>query len=125
MNKYQAMTAFFESFGLDAYEENSLPTSEPGIPSFPYLTYPSTVTAGDDEIQLMFSIWYRSPSLKEISEKALEISQAIGFSTMVYCDEGAIIIRPGDSFIQGLNDENDPLVKRKVFTVYARFLTEY
>lgn len=123
MNKYQALTAFFESFGLDAYEENSVPTSEPDLPQFPYLTFDSSVSARDSEVQINFSIWYRSTSLQEISEKAEEISAAIGYSRIIECDEGAIIIRPGESFIQGTNDESDPLVKRKLFTVYAKFIT--
>lgn len=123
MNKYQAMTAFFGSFGLNAYEENSLPTSEPEMPDFPYLTYPSSVSSGDNEIQLMFSIWYRGESLKPISEKAQEISQAIGRVHSVDCDEGSIFIRLVN--IQGMSDDSDPLVKRKVFTVYAKFITTY
>lgn len=124
MDKYQALNTFFSSFGLTAYEENSVPTDDP-LPQFPYLTYESSVSFGDSEIQLTFSIWYRDTTLENISTKTQEIAQEIGYVRILPCDEGAILIRPAESFIQGMNDDADPLIKRKVFTIYAKFITTY
>lgn len=124
MNKYQALYSFFSSFGLKAYDQYSVPTGD-DAPKFPYLTYDSSASCGDAEIQLMFSIWYRDDSKEEISLKAQEISEAIGYYHQIDCEEGGITIYRGDNFIQDMDDDEDKLVKRKVFTVYARFQTIY
>ena len=124
VNKYQAMHDFFSSFGLKAYERFSVPTGDKA-PAFPYLTYDAPATCGDEKIQINFSIWYRSDSMKDISLKAQEISEKIGFYHQVGCDEGGITIYRASNFIQDMNDEEDKLVKRKLFTVYARFQTIY
>jgi hypothetical protein len=122
MDKYEAIYNFFELFGLPVYEENSVPTDDP-LPEFPYLTYESSASYGDAEIQLTFSIWYRDTGMDAIDAKAQEISQKIRGLAVVDCDEGSILIRPAESFIQSMNDDSDPLIKRKLFTVYAKFIT--
>lgn len=124
MDKYQAIYQFYGTFGLPVYEENSVPTDDP-LPDFPYLTYDSSVSYGDSEVQLTFSIWYRDTGMDAIDAKAQEIASTIRGLAVVDCDEGAILIRPADSFIQSMSDDSDPLVKRKVFTVYAKFITVF
>lgn len=122
MDKFQAMHDFFSSFGLKAYEENSVPDGKDS-PAFPYLTYEASSSYGDSEIQINFSIWYRDDGMKAIDLKVQEIAESIGHSKIIDCDEGSIVIRPGDSFSQSMGDEGDRLVKRKLFTLYAKFIT--
>lgn len=124
MNKFQAMHQFFSSFGLRAYEENSVPENELA-PAFPYITYDASTTYGDEEIQIMFSLWYRDTGMAAIDQKVLEIAEDIGFGKVIAFDEGAVVIRPGDSFAQSMSDDSDPLVKRKVITLYVRFVTTH
>lgn len=99
-----------------------MPTTDP-LPVFPYLTYESSVTFGDAEIQINFSVWDRNPSLERISGIAQEIAQEIGYGKLIRCDEGAIMIRPANAFIQSMGDESDPLIKRKLFQIQAKFIT--
>lgn len=122
MNKYQAMQDFYESFGLPAYERTKVPIKDP-LPEFPYLTYDSNASFGDQEISLSFDIWYRDTSLEAISRKTQEIVQAIGYAKRIWCDEGMILIRFND--VQPMGDDSDPLIERKVFSLNAKFITTY
>ena len=124
MDKFQAMHDFFSSFGLKAYEENSVPDGKDS-PAFPYLTYEASSSYGDSEIQINFSIWYRSDGMKAIDLKVQEIAESIGQGTVIPFDEGALIIRPGDIFAQSMSDESDKLVKRKLMTLYIRYVTTH
>ncbi len=117
------MADFFSSFGIPAYEETSVPETDP-LPEFPYITYEASTTLGDQATQINFSVWDRNPSLERISNLAQEISQEIGYGKLIPCDEGAIMIRPASSFIQSMGD-SDPLIKRKLFQLEAKFLTVY
>ena len=56
MTKAAAIYQFWNSFGLTAYEENTVPTDA----AFPYVTYQLVTDSFDREIPLTVSIWYRS-----------------------------------------------------------------
>ena len=58
MTKAAAIYQFWNSFGLTAYEENSVPVEA----AFPYITYQLVTDSFDREIPLVASIWYRSES---------------------------------------------------------------
>ena len=124
MDKYQAINDFFESFGLTAYEENSVPIGD-DAPAFPYITYALNTSYALDELLLPFSLWYRSTSQREINLKTADIAQAVGMSKVLTCDEGAVILRPGTPFAQGMSDDSDPMVKRKLINLTAKFVTIY
>ena len=124
MDKYQALYQFFSSFDIPAYEENSVPSGD-DAPAFPYLTYSLNTAYALDETSLSVSLWYRSPSQAEINLKTAEIAQGIGQAKTVPCEEGAVIIRPGVPFAQGMSDETDPMIKRKVINLSANFATIY
>lgn len=124
MNKYQSIHAFFSSFGMPAYEENSVPTAE-DAPPFPYITYSLNTAFAMDELSLPFSLWFRSPSQEEINLKTAEIALDIGLAKILPCDEGAVIIRPGTPFAQGMSDDSDPMIKRKLINLEAKYATTY
>ena len=124
MNKHQALYKFFSSFGLDAYEQTSVPTG-PDAPAFPYLTYEDSSTYGLDQIMLTVSLWYRGDSTRELDLKTIQIAKAIGEAKTLECDEGGIILRRSTAFAQGMSDPDDPLIKRKVLQLDAEFATIY
>ena len=124
MDKYQALYQFFSSFDIPAYEQNSVPIGN-DAPDFPYLTYALNTAYGLDEISLTLSLWYRSQSQAEINLKTAEIAQEIGFAKVIPCSEGAVIIRPGVPFAQGMSDDTDPMIKRKLIILNANFATIY
>ena len=123
MTKASALYNFFSYFGLDAYEENSVPAGEEA-PEFPYLTYSLVTDAFDNEVLLTVSLWYRGYSFLAINNKTEEISRAIGRRGKVLdCDGGKIWLKRGTPFAQSMGDESDNSIKRKLINITAEFLT--
>ena len=120
MTKAAAIYQFWSSFGLTAYEENTVPTDA----AFPYITYQLVTDSFDREIQLSASIWYRSESWTAINAKTEEISQKISRGgKIISCDDGAIWMKRGHPFAQNMGDESDDLIKRKYLNITAEFMT--
>lgn len=120
MTKAAAIYQFWNSFGLTAYEENSVPDGA----KFPYITYQLVTDSFDREIPLTASLWYRSESWTAINSKTEEISQKISRGgKIVSCDGGAIWLKRGQPFAQNMGDESDNLIKRKYLNITAEFLT--
>ena len=120
MTKAAAIYQFWNSFGLTAYEENTVPTDA----AFPYITYQLVTDSFDREIPLVASLWYRSESWTAINAKTEEISQKISRGGKVIpCDDGAIWLKRGQPFAQNMGDESDDLIKRKYLNITAEFIT--
>ena len=120
MTKAAAIYQFWSSFGLTAYEENTVPTDA----AFPYITYQLVTDSFDREIPLTASIWYRSESWAGINAKTEEISQKISRGgKIIPCDGGAIWLKRGQPFAQSMGDESDDLIKRKYLNITAEFIT--
>ena len=120
MTKAAAIYQFWNSFGLTAYEENSVPDDA----DFPYITYQLVTDSFGREIPLTASIWYRSESWTAINAKTEEISQKISRGgKIISCDGGAIWLKRGQPFSQNMGDESDDLIKRKYLNVTAEFIT--
>ena len=120
MTKAAAMYQFWNSFGLTAYEENTVPDDA----VFPYITYQLVTDSFDREIPLSVSLWYRSESWTAINAKTEEISQKISRGgKIISCDGGAIWMKRGQPFAQNMGDESDDLIKRKYLNITAEFMT--
>lgn len=123
MTKEAALYDFWSSFGLNAYEESSVPTGD-DAPDFPYITYQVVTDNFGGEIQLTASVWYRSTSWVNLNAKVEVISQVIGRGgKIIPCDGGAIWIKRGQPFAQSMGDPSDIMIKRKYLTFSAEFLT--
>lgn len=124
MDKWQAQDAFWGSFGIPAYDQNTVPESA----EMPYITYeavganlgaPQTVTA---------SLWYRSRAWSQISQKTEEIARQIyNMPPSVEIDGGRFKVRlPSDTaFGQRMDDPYDSDIRRMVLNVEMEFLTAY
>ena len=120
MTKAAAIYQFWNSFGLTAYEENSVPDDA----TFPYITYQLVTDSFDREIPITASLWYRSESWTGINAKTEEISQKISRGgKIIACDGGAIWLKRGQPFAQNMGDESDDLIKRKYLNITAEFMT--
>ena len=120
MTKAAAIYQFWSSFGLTAYEENTVPDDA----DFPYITYQLVTDSFDREIPLTASLWYRSESWTAINGKTEEISQKISRGgKIIACDGGAIWLKRGQPFAQNMRDESDDLIKRKYLNITAEFVT--
>ena len=120
MTKAAAIYQFWNSFGLTAYEENTVPTDA----AFPYITYQLVTDSFDREVSATASLWYRSESWTAINAKTEEISQKISRGgKIIHCDDGAIWLKRGQPFAQNMGDESDNLIKRKYLNITAEFMT--
>ena len=120
MTKAAAIYQFWNSFGLTAYEENSVPDDA----AFPYITYQLVTDSFAREIPITASMWYRSESWTGINAKTEEISQKISRGgKIIACDGGAIWLKRGQPFAQNMGDESDNLIKRKYLNITAEFMT--
>lgn len=120
MTKAAAIYQFWNSFGLTAYEENTVPTDA----AFPYITYQLVTDSFDREIPLTASLWYRGESWTDINSKTEEISQKISRGgKIISCDGGAIWLKRGQPFAQNMGDESDDLIKRKYLNITAEYMT--
>lgn len=124
MTKEATLYQFFSSFGIEAYEVNSVPTGDDS-PVFPYLTY-NTITGsfGEDNVSLTVYLWYRSSSWLEINAKTDEISRRIGLGgIMLPCNGGAIWLLRGTPFAQSVGGDPDNMVKAKYINITAAYMT--
>lgn len=128
MTKAVAIYQFWNSFGIKAYEENTVIDADeegnPVEPTFPYITYQLVTDSFDREVAATASLWYRGESWTSINAKTEEISAHIGLGgKIIKCDGGRIWIKRGQPFAQNMGDENDDLIKRKYLNLTFDFLT--
>ena len=120
MTKAAAIYQFWSSFGLTAYEENTVPTDA----AFPYITYQLVTDSFDRDVAATASVWYRGESWTDINAKTEEISAHIGLGgKIIKCDGGRIWIKRGQPFAQNMGDESDDLIKRKYLNLTFEFMT--
>ena len=121
MTKAAAIYQFWNSFGIKAYEENTVPTDA----TFPYVTYQLVTDSFDRDVAATASLWYRSESWTAINAKTEEISAHIGLGgKIIKCDGGRIWIKRGQPFAQNMGDESDDLIKRKYLNLTVEYLTD-
>ena len=118
MNKWQSIHHFWESFGIPAYDENSVPDKAVA----PYITYSAEVGSFEQPLALTGSIWYRSTSWKDISNKADEVARAA--HCLIRVTGGYLFITRGSPFAKRVPDEDDT-VKRIYINLMAEFFTDY
>lgn len=121
MDKGQALHNFWNQF-LPAYDSSSVPDDA----EMPYITYGISFDSLDTPVSMSASLWYKSTSWADISQKAEYIGKHIaefGFTTM-RIDNGYIYITQGHPFAQRLEDEDDR-IKRIILNIDVEFLTAY
>lgn len=119
-DKAQAWNAFWNSFLLPAYDQNTVPSSAP----LPYITYEYSESDFDRPVMLMASLWYRDSSWAAITQKSKEIFDFIGFGgTILHYDGGAMWLKRGSPFSQRMDEPNDFSVRRILLNVELEDLT--
>lgn len=119
MTKASVMHRFWSSFGMDAYEENSVPADA----VMPYITYEFASADSGEECALSASIWYDDPSWNGINKKADEIAAAIGNGRIQTCGTGYMKIRKGVPFAVSSGIAEDRNIRRKILNIFVMYLT--
>lgn len=117
MDKWQAIQNFWESFSIPAYDETTVPDDA----QMPYITYNAAVDSLDRPTVLTASLWYKTNSWSEISQKADEISDALIQVKTIPLDVGYLYVTRGQPFAQRMVDEDDT-VRRIYLTLMVEFL---
>ena len=116
-DKWTALHTFFNGFGITAYDENTVPESA----EMPYITYEAQTASLDEVLLLSASIWYRSNSWADISQKAEEISEAIGGGHGVSYDSGRLWVTKSAPFATRMSEPSDEKIRRIVLQITAEF----
>lgn len=134
-DKWQAQQAFWGSFGIPAFDERTVPDEVPDANGkmvkleMPYLTYEAVGGNLEERTTVNASLWYRSNSWAEISQKADYIAEQIATTQIpsIKIKNGYMMIRlpDGTPFAQRMDEPNDRQVRRIVMTVEIEFLTAY
>jgi hypothetical protein len=118
MDKEQALNNFWNSFGIPAYDENSVPDEA----ALPYITYSVGIDEFNRPVSLSASIWYRTTSWVEITNKQNQISETIGLGgVMIPYNTGSIWIKKGSPFSQRISSE-DNSIRRIFMNIEAEFI---
>lgn len=123
MTKEQAIHKFWSSFGIPAYDEQTVPSEA----VMPYITYRVVTDSIGNAVNLTGSIWYRSTSWVEVSNKSAEIARAVGQYgfTKEKLDDGWMWMTKGTPFAQRMSDPEDDMIRRIYLNVQAEFLTAF
>ena len=122
MDKAQAIQEFWSSFGLTAIDEYSAYDESMELPSN-YITYEFQSANFGDSVALTASLLYRSTSWKDISQKADEIAEYIGWGgKLLPIDGGYIWIKLGSPFAQRMAVEQDS-IRRIYMNISVDFLS--
>lgn len=122
MDKGRALHEFWSSFGLTAIDENSAYDSTIDLPSN-YITYELKTSNFGDSVALTASLWYHSTSWADITQKADEIAEYIGWGGKVIpVDYGYIWIKLGSPFAQRMAVEQDSF-RRILMNISVDYLT--
>ncbi len=120
MDKAQALYSFWSSFGITAYDVNTVPDDA----TLPYITYETATDSLDNVLSLTASVWYRSKSWELIERKTAEIARAIYAMSPIQLDDGYLWLNKGTPFAQRMTDPDDT-IRRMIINVQAEFLTAY
>ena len=100
---YQAAAAlktFFSGFGLEAYQENTVPEDA----AMPYITYSLNIPEWNQKASNYVRVWARTRSNTGIIQKADQITAAIGEMKRISFEGGYLVIWPETPLTQILVD---------------------
>ena len=118
MDKVQALVAYWNSFGIPAYETTSVPDNA----TFPYMTYEIATDSFNSTVAVTNNLWYKSTSWAEITRQAQNIADSIGMGgSLVRYDGGVIWINRGTPYSQRVADDK---LKRLMLNFSLEFISE-
>ena len=121
MDKWQALQAFWSSFGLPAFDENTVPDDA----EMPYITYEAKTSNLDHPVYLSGQIFYFSSSWASICKKADEIEDYIWYGfKIIPCDGGYLYITKGSPFSQKMDEPSNDSVRRVIINISVEYLTK-
>lgn len=133
MNKQQAYNSFWQSFGVLAFEENTVPEDQvieklieggAAANKYPYITYQVLTDDIGAPVFPTASIYDRSSSWEKADTLANLISARIKEMNTIKLDNGRMFITKGSPFSQHMDEEGDRAIRRVVLNLGIEFFTE-
>lgn len=123
MDKAQAIDRFWNSFDIPAYDQHTVPDDAP----FPRITYSVYMDSFEKPVVMNASLWYKSKSWKDITQKTDEISKAIeeAYPITAELDDGRVYITKGTPWAQRMDDPEDDNIRRMYLTIQVEYLTRW
>ena len=122
--KEKALHSFWNSFGLKAYDETTVPDDA----TFPRITYNVVTDSLGGVVSLHADLWYRSNSWQGVTDLSETIARRIkgkGFVSLPIEGGGYIYLSGGKPFSQRIDDPDDDSIKRIYINIQAEYLTAY
>ena len=116
MDKQQALDKFWNSFGIAAYEETSVPDEAKP----PYITYEFAEDGFNNEVAVSVSLWYYGDSWDDIDAKAKQIRDTLkrGGKSIRY-DEGGVWVYIGSS--RRMSEPENDMIRRIIINIRYEF----
>lgn len=120
VDRWQAQYNFWSSFGVPAYEQNSVPDLDDVV--FPFITYEASESRFNGDVLTTASIYTRSTSWAKADELADAVFDRLkdGGATVSFTG-GLIWITAEPTFAKSMGDPDDDRIKRKLLTVVLHF----
>lgn len=119
-DKWEAQYQFWNQFGVEAYEENTVPDVKEI--AYPYITYQAAAGGFGDPAAITASIYDRNTSWINADRLSDEIEHHIRTMLPMAYDKGRMWVSIGDTiFAQNMGDPEDDLIKRKVLNLIFEF----
>lgn len=124
MDNYQALQSFWESFEVDAYDEQTV-FDEGNLPAFPHITYEAASGGYLNSTILAANLWHRTTSWGWLKQKAEQIRQSIGYGgKQIKTDTGYLWIKlPETTPFDSPEDSGDDAILRIRMNIEVDFLT--
>lgn len=118
MDKWQALDTYWNGYGMQAYNELTVPDNA----AMPYITYQAAVGSLDGPMRLSGSLYWRGNSWAWGMQKATAMLKAMDREIKV--DGGYVKFRLPQGFqAQPQTEPSDEQVRRIIFQVDVEFLT--
>ena len=114
----QTWQEWLEGFGLPTYDESTVPEDA----TLPRITYQWAETELDAPTSIPVSLWYRAKGWKDITQKAEEFFDGIGYGgKTIKTNDGYLWVLRGSPFYQRVTDEDDG-IRRIVLNITVEHL---
>ena len=118
MDRFQALQAFWASFSVPAYDENTVPDGA----TLPYITYDTKYNSFfGGSASMSASIWDRSFSWASVQTIFERIKARLGEGIIQTYDGGALYIRPGSPYAQRIDAQSDD-IRRILINIEVEYL---
>lgn len=118
MDRFQALQAFWASFNVNAYDENTVPDGA----TLPYITYDTKYNSFfGGSASMSASIWDRSFSWASVQGIFERIKAKLGEGIIQTYDGGALYIRPGSPYAQRIDAQSDD-IRRILINIEVDYL---